>query len=96
MSEGKKNWKLKEPKDWEKQLDCLPYHIERKLLAVLADLSTLEDPTAFGVFEKNLKYGSAYVLRLDKSYRLSYQVDFREHVIILCRVGDHKAVGSKE
>lgn len=96
MSEGKRNWKLKEPKDWEKQLDRLPYHIERKLLAVLADLSTLEDPITFGVFEKNLKYGSAYVLRLDKSYRLSYQIDFEEHAIILYRVGNHKTVGSRE
>jgi mRNA-degrading endonuclease RelE of RelBE toxin-antitoxin system len=48
------------------------------------------------VYEKNLRYGSAFILRLDKSYRLAYQVDFDKHVITLLRVGDHKTVGSKE
>ncbi len=91
-----KNWRILKPDDWEKQTRRLPVHLLEKLKAIVDELAELEDPTIFGVLEKNLRYGSAYVLRLDKSYRLSYRVDFKSHTIILGRVGDHKAVGSKE
>lgn len=84
------------PDDWERQTKHLPIHLLVKLQAIVDELSELRDPTVFGVYEKNLRYGSAYVIRLDKSHRLSYRVDFESHTIILGRVGDHKAVGSKE
>jgi mRNA-degrading endonuclease RelE of RelBE toxin-antitoxin system len=96
MSERKRKWHVREPNDWERQTRRLPLDVLKKLRSVIDELTTLEDPTVFGVYEKNLKYGSAYVLKLSKSHRLSYQVDFTKKIIILNRVGDHKAVGSKE
>lgn len=96
MSAKREKWQLERPNDWQKQLDKLPFHVAKKVFGIILELENLQDPRIFSVYEKNLRYGSAFILRFDKSYRLAYRVDFDKHIITLLRVGDHKTVGSKE
>lgn len=88
-------WDVEEPENFEKEFKRLGSDVKKAYLARVSDLVHSKDPRALGVL-KVTKYGPAYVIRLNDSFRLVYTVDFPNHVILIVKIGDHKQVYGKD
>lgn len=94
MKNNLPKWNFSKPEDWKHQVkNNLPTKELRRMLGNKMDLLAYSDyPNRLG--EKKLtKYGEAFVIDLDKKYRLSYLVYFSIRTIEIIRVGDHPDVG---
>jgi mRNA-degrading endonuclease RelE of RelBE toxin-antitoxin system len=52
------------------------------------ELSESKNPNFLGK-KKDTKYGMYHTIRLNDSYRLAYNTNFKTHEIVIIRVGTH-------
>ena len=74
MSKTNQPWNIEKPDNfYKKQVKLLPFSAKKKLQSIMNDMIYSNDPTKLGIM-KTTKYGSAYVINLNDSYRLAYMV----------------------
>jgi mRNA-degrading endonuclease RelE of RelBE toxin-antitoxin system len=88
-------WDIEEPENFEKEFKRLGIEVRKAYFSRVSDLVASKDPRAFGIL-KITKYGPAYVVRLNDSFRLLYTVDFTNRLIQIVKIGDHKQVYGKD
>ena len=67
------------------------------MILILIGIGDSSDPR--NIADENVltrRHGKVYTLRLSKSYKLAYRVYFRERIIEIVSVGDHKEVYGKD
>jgi mRNA-degrading endonuclease RelE of RelBE toxin-antitoxin system len=90
-------WQIRAPEKFSKYLEDLPDNERKAFDQIVLDLGDSSDPRKLAnenVITK--KHGRVYTIRLSKSYRLAYRVYFRENILELVSVGDHKEVYGKD
>jgi mRNA-degrading endonuclease RelE of RelBE toxin-antitoxin system len=90
-------WQIRAPDRFKKYLKDLPNSERKAFDHIVLDLGNSSDPRILA--DENVttrKHGRVYTLRLSKSYRLAYRVYFREKIIEMVSVGDHKEVYGKD
>jgi len=90
-------WQIRAPAKFSKYLKNLPDTDRRAFDQIVIDLGDSSDPR--NIADENVltrRYGKVYTFRLSKSYRLAYRVYFRERIIEIVSVGDHKEVYGKD
>jgi mRNA-degrading endonuclease RelE of RelBE toxin-antitoxin system len=90
-------WQIRAPEKFSKYLEDLPDNERKAFDQIVLDLGDSSDPRKLAnenVITK--KHGRVYTIRLSKSYRLTYRVYFRENILELVSVGDHKEVYGKD
>jgi addiction module RelE/StbE family toxin len=90
-------WKVNASNRFLKYQDDLPDKERNTLDHIVLDLGNSPDPRRLA--DENIvtrRHGRVYTLRLSKSYRLAYRVYFREKIIEIVSVGDHKEVYGKD
>lgn len=65
----------------------------RSRVKVMADS---EDPRSFGEFVPTYKHGKCWVTRITESERLAYRIFWKEKIIQLVILGEHKEVYGKD
>lgn len=80
-------WEFEYTSEFITQSKKLNSIIKSKLKEALDALATSENPTKLGIYKK---YMGVFAYELNKSMRLIYSVRWKDHVIELIRVGDHK------
>lgn len=86
-------WRLKIEKKFIKQYKLLSSDLQKKVDSALNELANLDNPTKLGEFKQSLQ---VYAYNLDGSNRIIYTVDFKDKIIKLRRVGDHKMSYGKD
>lgn len=90
-------WQIRAPDKFSKYLEDLPFNERKAFDQIVLELSDSSDPRRLA--DENVvtrRHGRVYTLRLSKSYRLAYRVYFREKIIEMVSVGDHKEVYGKD
>jgi mRNA-degrading endonuclease RelE of RelBE toxin-antitoxin system len=91
------NWQIRAPEKFSKYLEDLPDKERKAFDQIVVDLGDSSDPRRLA--DENVltrRHGRVYTLRLSKSYRLAFRVYFRERILELVIVGDHKEVYGKD
>ena len=81
-------WIFNKPKDFRKQVSDLPHNLRPILTNIMYQLSESKNPNILGK-QKNTKYGTYHTIRLNDSYRLAYNTNFKTHEIEIIKVGPH-------
>ena len=90
-------WQIRAPEKFEKYLEDLPNSERKAFDQIVLDLGNSSDPRRLA--DENVttrRHGRVYTLRLSKSYRLAYRIYFREKIIEMVSVGNHKEVYGKD
>jgi mRNA-degrading endonuclease RelE of RelBE toxin-antitoxin system len=95
MNRNPKKWEFVKPKDFRDQVLGLLKSIRPRLTEIMTLLSESNNPLGLGK-RKLTKYGEFYTIKLNDSYRLSYDLDPKDRKIIIYRVGDHNFVYRKK
>jgi mRNA-degrading endonuclease RelE of RelBE toxin-antitoxin system len=89
-------WQIRRVEDFSKYLKKLGSDELNLFKQHVKDLTEENDPTRLGEFVPTRRHGRCWILRLNKSYRLAYRVDFNNNIILLVAVGDHKEIFGKD
>jgi mRNA-degrading endonuclease RelE of RelBE toxin-antitoxin system len=90
-------WQIRAPEKFSKYLDDLPDNERKAFDQIVLDLGDSSDPRKLAdEYVLTKKHGRVYTIRLGKSYRLAYRIYFRENILEMVSVGDHKEVYGKD
>ena len=89
MSKNTKKWDFEKPIDFTDQVKNLPKPLRKKIGSIMNALALSQYPNRLGK-KKLSKFGECFTIDIDKSYRLSYVLDFNNHKIKIYGIGDHK------
>lgn len=88
-------WNVNYPDNFDNQFRKLPANVKLQFLHRVAEMIELEDPSKIGIWKKT-RYGPAFVVDLNDSYRLSFLIHREHRIIQVLRIGDHKQVYGKD
>jgi mRNA-degrading endonuclease RelE of RelBE toxin-antitoxin system len=89
-------WKIQREEKFSKYLKGLGNTVLENLYATVNALENAEDPRKLGIPQKQTKkHGICYIVHLTSSFALAYRVYFRERIVQLVVVGDHKLLYGK-
>ena len=80
-------WIPERTNQFKKQFKNLNPQLQTKIQDAVTTLCGSEDPTLLGVYKKHMK---VYAYEIGSNYRIIYDVNFTEKIIVFIRVGDHK------
>jgi addiction module RelE/StbE family toxin len=86
-------WNFEYSNKFIKQYKSLSSILQDKVTKALATLESSVNPLELGIYKSSMK---AFSYKIDKSYRILYNVRFNDGIIELIRVGDHKQVYGKD
>jgi mRNA-degrading endonuclease RelE of RelBE toxin-antitoxin system len=90
-------WQIRAPEKFSKYLEDLPDNERKAFDQIVLDLGDSSDPRKLAdEYVLTKKHGRVYIIRLGKSYRLAYRIYFRENILEMVSVGDHKEVYGKD
>lgn len=90
-------WQIRAPEKFSKYLEDLPDNERKAFDQIVLDLGDSSDPRKLAdEYVLTKKHGRVYTIRLGKSYRLAYRIYFRENILEMVSVGDHKEVYGKD
>lgn len=95
MVHEKPLWNFSKPLDFKDQVSFLPLDLRKVLTQKMNDLAYSKYPNRIGE-KKMTKYGEAFTIDINDSYRLAYSVNFITKTITIIRLGDHKEVYGKD
>jgi mRNA-degrading endonuclease RelE of RelBE toxin-antitoxin system len=90
-------WQIRAPEKFSKYLEDLPANERKAFDQIVLDLGDSIDPRKLAdEYVPTRRHGRIYTIRLSKSYRLAFRVYFREKILEMVSVGDHKEVYGKD
>jgi mRNA-degrading endonuclease RelE of RelBE toxin-antitoxin system len=90
-------WQIRAPENFSKYLEDLPTNERKAFDQIVLDLGDSTDPRRLAdEYVLTRRHGRVYTVRLSKSYRLAFRVYFREKILEMVSVGDHKDVYGKD
>jgi mRNA-degrading endonuclease RelE of RelBE toxin-antitoxin system len=88
---------IRAPEKFSKYLEDLPTNEREAFDRIVIDLGDSSDPRMLAdEYVLTRRHGRVYTVRLNKSYRLAFRVYFREKILEMVSVGDHKLVYGKD
>ncbi len=88
-------WTIQANPDFYRQLKKLGPEELRRFDQAVNDLTLSEDPGKIGLPKKG-HWSGYYAYNLGRSHRLIYKVLYKEKIVLIVAVGDHKQVYGKD
>jgi len=90
-------WQIRAEERFQKYLDKLPSDERNTFDSIVIDIGNSKDPRKLAdEYVQTKRHGRVFTTKLSKSYRLGYRVYFKENIIEMVCVGDHKEVYGKD
>ncbi len=81
------SWKIEEPPDIRKIFKKLGSNEKIQYISAIKTLATSEDPKIHGQYKQTK---GCYSYRLTSSFRILYDINYKEKRIDIISIGDHK------
>jgi len=86
-------WFPERTNQFKKQYKNLNSDLKIKIQNTIKELCESNNPTKLGNYKKHMK---VYSYEIGNNYRIIYDVQLAEQVIVFIRVGDHKSAYGKD
>lgn len=86
-------WNLKWASKFVRQYKRLDTKTKQAVDDAIADIVSSEDPSSLGVYKSDMRIFS---YEIGRKYRVVYSIQYREGIVALLRVCDHKSVYGKD